>query len=287
MRARYKTSGFDPAALIRPMLDAVALQHAPKIAKGSHPSYNPTLALFTAAVVTSIIALVLRGTDIVVIGPAFGAMLPFYLFGVAWAAVWRNRVARFSASSLGILIPVAFIAGIAIAMLLRPELSATAVAFLAATLWALTFANSITMAARTHDTPQRLVVRKRLWAMRDYFARELQQKQPRLSDAWFPYVIAFGLGREADKWFKAFGAATTSSAMSATAFGGSGGSSGSGGSGWSGFGGGGGFSGAAGSGGSFAAAVGGMAAAVPAPSSSSSGGGGGGGSSGGGGGGGW
>lgn len=291
VRARYKSSGFDPAALIKPMLNAMALQHAPKLDKGSHPSYKPTLAIFTAALVTSIIALVLRGADIVVVGPAFGAMLPLYIFGVVWASVWRNRVANFAMSSLGILIPVALIAAIAVTMLLLPQLSATAVAFLAATLWALTFVNSITMAARTHDTPERMIVRKRLWAIRDFFARELHQEQPRLIDAWFPYVIAFGLGREADKWFKAFGAVTAASALSATAFGGSSGSnssSGSRGSGWSGFGGGGGFSGA-GSGGSFAAAVGGMAAAVPSPSSSSSGGGGGGGggSSGGGGGGGW
>jgi len=265
----------------------MALERAPKLAKGLHPSYKPTLALFTAAVVTSIIALVLRGTDIVVVAPAFGAMLPFYLFGVVWASVWRNEVAQFTMSTLGIVIPITLIAGIAVAMLLSAQLAATAVAFLAATLWALTFINSITMAARTHDTPQRIVVRKRLWAVREFFAHELHQQQPRLIDAWFPYVIAFGLGREADKWFKAFGAATTGAAMSATSFGGSSGSSGSGGSGWSGFGGGGGFSGA-GSAGSFAAAVGGMAAAVPAPSSSSgSGGGGGGGSSGGGGGGGW
>lgn len=288
VRARYETSGFDPAALIRPMLDAMALQHAPKIAKGAQPSSGRTLLLFAAAVLASIIALVQRGTDIVMVAPAFGAMLPFYVFGMVWATAWRNRVAQFAMSTLGILIPLALIAGIAVAMLLRPEISATAVAFLAATLWALTFASSITMAARTHDTPQRLIVRKRLWAVRDFFERELRQERPRLIDAWFPYVIAFGLGREADKWFKAFGAATASTAISSTAFGGSSGSSGSGGSGWSGFGGGGGFSGG-GSGGSFAAAVGGMAAAVPAPSSSSSGGGGGGGggSSGGGGGGGW
>jgi hypothetical protein len=287
VRARYKKTGFDPAALIRPMLDAMAVQHAPKLAKGSRPSYKRSLALFTAAVVTSIIALVLRGVDIVVIGPAFGAMFPCYIIGVACAAFWRNRVARFVASALGFVIPVALIAGIAVTMLVLPEVVATSVAFLAATLWALTFANSITMAARTHDTPERLVVRKRLWVIRDFFAHELQQEQPRLIDAWFPYVIAFGLGREADKWFKAFGAATASTATSTTAFGGSSGSSGSASSGWSGFGGGGGFSGA-GSGGSFAAAVGGMAASVSAPSSSSSGsGGGGGGSSGGGGGGGW
>ncbi len=288
VKARYKTSGFDPAALLKPMLDAMALERAPKMAKRSHPSFKRTLFLAGAATAATAIALVMRRTDIVVIGPTFGAMIVLYLIGVVLASVWRNRVAGFGLSSLSIAIPVSLIAGVAVAILLSAMLSATTVAYLAVTLWALTFINSITMAARTHDTPERLIVRKRLWAMRDFFERELQQEQPRLVDAWFPYVIAFGLGREADKWFKAFGAATASTAISSTAFGGSSGSSSSGNSGWSGFGGGGGFSGA-GSAGSFAAAVGGMAASVPAPSSSSSGGGGGGGggSSGGGGGGGW
>ena len=287
VRARYKTSGFDPAALIKPLLNSMALERVPKLAKGKHPSPRRTQLLFLGAVIATITAIMMRATDIVVIAPAFGAMLLLFIFGVAWASAWRNRVAKFALSAFGIMIPLALIGGVTVGILLNADLRATAPAFLAVTLWALTFANSITMTARTLDTAQRLIVRKRLWAVRDFFSHELQQEKPKLRDAWFPYAIAFGLGREADRWFQAFGAATSAAVMSSGTFGGSSGSSGNSGGGWSGFGGGGGFSGA-GSAGSFAAAVGGMAASVPSPSSSSSGGGGsGGGSSGGGGGGGW
>ena len=84
-------------------------------------------------------------------------------------------------------------------------------------------------------------MRERLAAARRFFRDELQKEAPQLRDAWFPYVIAFGLGRETDKWFRAFGgasvAAGTAMAMHDTSGGGSLGSRSGGG--WSGFGGGG------------------------------------------------
>jgi hypothetical protein len=149
--------------------------------------------------------------------------------------------------------------------------------------------NSVMNSARSRQSRERIELRKRLAAARRFFKQELAKPQPALRDEWFPYVVAFGLGSHADRWFRAFGPAGSESATMIASGGSSGGSSRSGGSSWSGFGGGGGFAGG-GSSASFAAAVGGMAASVAAPSSSSSGGGGGGGgssSSGGGGGGGW
>ena len=149
------------------------------------------------------------------------------------------------------------------------------------------------------QSADRIAVRKRLVGARNFFRAELSKPSPQLVDAWYPYMLAFGLGSHVDRWFKAFGAASTgvasTSMRTGSDLGSSGGGSGfggSGGSGFTGFGGGGGFSGGGG-GASFGAAIGSMAASVPAPSSSSSGGGSSssssssGGSSGGGGGGGW
>lgn len=131
------------------------------------------------------------------------------------------------------------------------------------------------------DTPERLEVRRALAAARAFFRHELTMPEPRLDDAWYPYLLAFGLEGQAESWFRSFGAEQ----MRDTAWvGGYGGSRSS--STWTGggptFGGGGGFGGG-GAGRGWGAAVGGMAAGVSAPSSSGSGGG----SSGGGGGGGW
>jgi hypothetical protein len=46
---------------------------------------------------------------------------------------------------------------------------------------------------QTRSGPKRIARRKALVAARRYFRRELGRTEPRLSDAWFPYVVAFGL----------------------------------------------------------------------------------------------
>ncbi len=50
------------------------------------------------------------------------------------------------------------------------------------------------------------MVRKKLAAARNYFRTQLARPKPDLDDAWFPWLIGFGLGKHVDKWFKAFGA---------------------------------------------------------------------------------
>lgn len=130
----------------------------------------------------------------------------------------------------------------------------------------------------SRDTREFTLLRKRLASARRYFQSQLQARHPKLQDAWLPYLLAFGLGPQVDRWYRSYGRA--SPVDSGGNF-----SSGSRSGSWSG---GGGSFGGAGATGSWAAAVGGVAAGVAAPGSGSGGGGGGGGgSSGGGGGGGW
>ena len=125
---------------------------------------------------------------------------------------------------------------------------------------------SIFQLAKTRDGAKRIARRKQLAAARKYFRRELDRPSPRLSDAWFPYVVAFGLTGEADRWFRAHGAAASSSGAWWTGAGSSSSSSSSGASGsaWTG---GGGTFGGAGASSSWAVAAGGLAAGVAAPSS--------------------
>ncbi len=142
-----------------------------------------------------------------------------------------------------------------------------------------------------------LAFRKKLASGREFFVAELAKERPALRDEWFPWVLAFGLGKQMDDWSAAQAAADSTSSGRSSASSSSFGSSGGGGSSsasWTGFGGG--RSGGGGAGASWAAAASGLAAPIAPPSSSSSGGGsggsssssgGGGGSSGGGGGGGW
>jgi len=134
--------------------------------------------------------------------------------------------------------------------------------------------NSINL-ARAAENRGGVAFRRRLAAARNYFMTELQKEKPEIRDEWFPYLLAFGLGRNVDHWFRRYGIATGLSHPVKT--------SGVSNSGSGVFTGGGGAFGGGGASGSWSAAVGSFAGS----SASSSGGGGAGGSSGGGGGGGW
>jgi hypothetical protein len=140
---------------------------------------------------------------------------------------------------------------------------------------------------------QAVAFRKTLTAGRAFFIEELRKERPALRDEWYPWLLAFELGKQVDDWSSqrtpsgassrggVVGSATSSSISPSSSSAGE----------WTGFSGG--RSGGAGGGASWQAAASGMAASVAPPSSSgssgsgSSGGSSSGGSSGGGGGGGW
>lgn len=142
--------------------------------------------------------------------------------------------------------------------------------------------------SRPTESAERLALRRRLVSARRFFERELRRPTPRLEDAWFPYLLAFGLGSHIDRWFRAFGGREAGHAVHPGLVAAGGASGGEPQSGWTGGGPqfGGGSGGGGGWGGAWSAAATDLAAGVSAPSSSG-GGGGGGSSSGGGGGGGW
>jgi uncharacterized membrane protein YgcG len=49
-----------------------------------------------------------------------------------------------------------------------------------------------------------VALRRRLAAARRYFEAQLRTRRPQLDDAWYPHLIALGLGPEIDGWFRAF-----------------------------------------------------------------------------------
>jgi hypothetical protein len=295
IKRRYKSSGFDPSALIRKPLKE-EFSHLPGMASATSPAprrWPLTLALCLVGVVLVVLGLVTRKADAeVTVLTLVLAGVPVFLFARLQAYLWRRRVVRAGPHLVRIFGPVtlltaalcwALVTGVGMLGLLT--LAGASVLLIAAT-------RSLLNGSRVTSTRERLQWRKELASAREYFRAELQKPTPALDDAWFPYLLAFGLGRHVEKWFRAFGGATSTrsgslgsvSSHSSTSDSGSGSSGGS----FGGFGGGGGFSGA-GATVAFGSAVGAMASGVSAPSSSSSGGGSSssGGSSGGGGGGGW
>ncbi len=68
--------------------------------------------------------------------------------------------------------------------------------------------------AKARDTAAVARERAQLGAVRRYFVAQLSRPQPALDDAWFPYLIAFGLDRQVSRWFTRF--AGTSSSVGAS-----------------------------------------------------------------------
>ncbi len=295
VRERYSASGFDPAATIRPGIKKLVQAMAPDPASAKI-SARFTLVMVLVAVVLLAMGVARDGFDLLVALGAMFASLPLYGVARTFAVIWRNRITdRLLVGMLGLLIVFIMIALLSRLLLLNNTYRSGPFVLAGLVVWCLALVNSVMNAARTRQSADRVAARKRLVAARNFFRAELKKREPQLSDSWYPYMLAFGLGSHVDRWFKAFGASVAATGGGFASFATSGGSdvsnSSSGAShSFTGFGGGGGFSGGGG-GALFGAAIGGMASSVSPPSSSSSSGGGSssssGSSSGGGGGGGW
>jgi uncharacterized membrane protein YgcG len=289
VREHYSNQGFNPTSVVRERLekrlDEVYGPQPPK------PSSKPVWLLFAAAVVCLVLESLTRGEGVlIVLAFLFVVAAPALAFGGVCAYRYCKRNLDLGLASLGFLLPAALLAAAVVLGVFAEDLLGTAIpdffpgvfGVFSLALVPLAAASLFFHLAKTRDTREIVGKRRRLAEIRRYLAGELHRPEPRLEDAWFPYLLAFGLDRQVDRWFKSFGGASSrhGAIHSTSTFGSSAGASGS--PSWTG---GGGTFGGAGASAGWAAAATGLAAGVAAPSSSS--GGGGGSSSGGGGGGGW
>ncbi|HYN20839.1 MAG TPA: DUF2207 domain-containing protein [Thermoanaerobaculia bacterium] len=290
IRKRYRSTGFNPASVIEKRLRSQLKQYG-EIGQAGRPDRRPTLYLALATLALFALDALRHPLPTVV-------LLCIILFGAFWlcsagftaASAWRKRTERLDLASLSFLIPGLLLSLWCALMVfhrdwfgwktgIEPGLfRILGLALLPVAVW-----NSFLNTARSREKDETIQKRRLLGAARHLLIRELKSPEPRLHDVWLPYLLAFGLGRNVDRWFRGFGNRGTAVAVYS---GTSPGASSTGSSTWSG---GGGHFGGAGAMGAWSVAATGMAAGVSAPSSSGSGGGGGGGggSSGGGGGGGW
>jgi uncharacterized membrane protein YgcG len=289
IKTHYRQSGFNPTAILTPGVrkdaDALLPQNDPA------PLISlklPSLALFAAAIYfAKQMADVNAGSTFFFFVLMVVALICWF---AAWvtAAMWRGRIDQGYEETKPVRYAIGFLAAITIAVIALDwfELPGR-LALVAATLFTANFAIN---AAKSKKGPAAIAYRKRLASVRQYFIDELKRRDPAIDDRWVPYLIAFGLDKEASAWMRDFGGAATQSASSSFGSSSSSWSSSSSGSSTPRWTGGGGAFGGAGATGGWSAAAAGLAAGVAAPSSSggsSSGGGGGSSSSGGGSGGGW
>lgn len=284
LKKHYKGIGFDPAKTIRPGIITAICDAFPR-----WKAKNKTVAvkmhvLTLLGLAAFLVALAVFGDgedvgEILVIG-ILGVVFGVLACSVAWS---RSRVLTdfgraFLVPALLISFPCAAVALGALRALPGGRLSP--LAYTACALWVLAIARLALDLMKIGDVPEVIAIRKRVVAIRAFFRQQLRLPQPALRDDWFPYLLAFGLGKHADRWFRAFGSSGSHSSTSSWSSGSSGSTASSS---WTG---GGGAFGGAGATASWAVAAGAIASGVSAPGSGGSGGGGGS-SSGGGGGGGW
>ncbi len=292
IREHYRKKGFDPASRIREALEARVemLPGAGRVERAWLPAAGVTLA---GAALTAALHGRPGGGLLVVLGLVVAVFVAAVALGSA--AALARRVTRLGGPTAGVLLPL-LAASLLLALLASGLLEREGgllfyrpgAPLLLGFLIVLGGLGLLATAlSRPAETDERLVFRRRLVSAREFFRHELERPEPRLRDAWFPYLLAFGLGPDVDRWFRAFGVRGTDPAVGAGFAAGGGASGGHPGSAWTGGGPqfGGGSGGGGGWGGAWGAAATGMAAGVSAPDSG--GGGGGGASSGGGGGGGW
>lgn len=287
IRERYSKSGFTPAALIQKGIEQqLPAVFANKVAVPAWARWLTALC-FIAALGTTIASAIQSTDSAEVVVPAIAAMAVVWVFGLIFGFIYRKNVHKLKGRLARALVCVGLLCGVLAFMLIAGVVAVVPLGAIALTLTALTFVNMIFNVMRTRETPEALALRRKLGSARAYFERELSAEQPRLKDEWFPYLLAFGLGPQIDRWFKAFGGQSTAIRRGVGGGATSIGSRSAGSSTWTG---GGGTFGGAGASGTWASAVGSIASGVAKPSSNSSGRSSGGGSSrssGGGGGGGW
>ena len=291
IKKKYNGTGFSPAETIESGIKSQLARLPDWNNETKIGNWKPLVTLAAVSFVLVIAAAFFGGNNA---GIAV-AILFFGLIPLVPALVVAS-LASTSLSPLRVLIPLALMSGhvwfVYYYTSAAPRMVVHPFTLIAISLYVLVCIAGVLSLMRIRQTAAKIAARKRFAAARRWFERELRSPQPRLRDEWFPYVIAFGLGRNADRWFSRFGSTDTMTERSAssTSFSSSSSSSGVSSSSWTG---GGGAFGGAGATGGWAVAAGVLAAGVSAPSSSSgssggsSSGGGGGSSSGGGGGGGW
>lgn len=216
IREEYRSSGFSPASTIRSGL-LERLRRLPELAE---PLPKPSKLAPILLVVAGVACLALegwrRGEDAV--GPAVGLLIFALLMTVpvVYVIAWlhRRRADRLTPWTIALLAPMALAAGgLAWAIYYGPDripdvdnigifgLAALALLPLGFFLGALNL-------ARTRDRPPAVAARQRLALVRRYFAEQLDQAVPALENGWQPYLLAFGLGKEMERWYRSYGGAS-------------------------------------------------------------------------------
>lgn len=272
VRAHYRDKGFNPAQAIRSELDT-RVRHLLEAAGDAPSPIGAVDLVWFLACAGLLWGAWYRGDTggAVALFVGVGALI---VAGVARVAgvMFRMRMDWGRRAALLCLLPALTVAAATAAFLwwyvgkgaidLPPLMLAAIVAL---SLW-VTYFSIEGMKSRLNRAG--IAFRKTLTAGREFFSSELRRPQPRLRDEWYPWVLAFGLGKQSDAWSTQRASTTVPDRTRFEPEHSSGYRPSPSRDGWTGFGGG--RSGGGGGGAAWSVAAAGMAAPVSAPRSNDS-----------------
>lgn len=276
VQRHYRKKGFDAAGLIRAGLEVRAAAILPPGRKPWRVPYVATLLYLGGAFLIGREWQSGRTTTAVAAVFAFG-VLPLMLVARQLGLRFHANIQWGPMKAFSTFVPAALAVGAAALYLWRWAESGVVpvsdwfVAGIVMLALSVFFAGVGALKSTQHHAA--LAFRKTLASGREFFVAELAKERPALRDEWFPWVLAFGLGKQMDSWsaLPTSGPSATRSSggrnsSTSSSSGGSGSASGT----WTGFAAG--RSGGGGGGASWGAAAAGLAAPIALPSSSSGGG---------------
>ena len=181
--------------------------------KSQRPSRWPTVALILTGAAALALAVFAGGEDggtVVGIGIVHAIL---FVIGALCAALFQKRIDKvdvFSVFFLWFPVLLLYFAWTAA----RDGVRSSLLLIAGVLLIRLGIVNSVFNLAKIRSGAKRIARRKSLASARAFFAKELRRTEPRLKDEWFPYVVAFGLTSDADRWFRAHGAAAAAAGSS-------------------------------------------------------------------------
>lgn len=216
IRKHYRGTGFDPAAQMHAQLEGELALIPGWTQKNKRVPWLLDLGLLGAAFVAMIVGGVIGGSnDIGMTAIVFFISVFLGTLGCIFAATSARALTK-----------VPLRAAVVLALFATPVLGALlsawnahafhqhAPALLAVTFWLLALTKLAFDLLRTPESPQRIAFRRKMLDAKLWFREQIASERPRLRDEWIPYLIAFGLGRNVDRWFRAHGTAATSYADS-------------------------------------------------------------------------
>jgi hypothetical protein len=203
VRDHYKGEGFNPASRIRDELRARAAEILPQ---GEPPrSYRWVTALLFASGIVFLWLAWLTGDvppERAFVWGVCGVLLA--LAGRVASTSFRTRLDWGRQEALLCLLPALLVAGAAAAWLwfygdagaaaLRP------ITVLAFVTLAYALVCALIDALKTQQSAQTLAFRQALTAVRAFFKIELEKARPALRNEWYPWLLALGLGPQAEAW---------------------------------------------------------------------------------------